>query len=86
MTGSNCAKCNSGKIIPAVRIVDLGEGMNKRDLTVEVYENPGALFMKGTHRGSLSARICGDCGYAELYVDNPDELYTAYLGSRRGLT
>ena len=53
----------------------------RRGLEVEVYENPAALLFKGTHAGTLTASICGRCGYAELYVSNPAELLAAY---RRG--
>ncbi len=49
----------------------------------QVYEDPGALLFKGTHRGTLSARICGRCGYTELYVSNPQELLAAYRRNRK---
>jgi rRNA maturation protein Nop10 len=45
-------------------------------------ENPGALLFKGTHSGTLSASICGQCGYTELYVSNPAELLAAYRRSK----
>jgi hypothetical protein len=76
-----CSKCGSLEVIPSVRIVDYGESDWKRDLHVEVCENPDALIFKGTHRGSLRAMICGRCGYAELYVSNPQELLAAYKRS-----
>jgi hypothetical protein len=45
------------------------------DLTAVTYESPDALFFKGAHKGSLYAKVCGACGYAELYVENHRELY-----------
>ena len=76
---SRCPKCQSPEIIPKVRIVDFAHGeMDKRSLKVEVEENPAAWVFKGIHRGTLTATICGACGFAELYVSNPQELLEAY--------
>jgi hypothetical protein len=72
-----CPKCGSVEVIPHVRIVAQTH-RGKTDLLVEVYEHPGALLFKGTHAGALTARICGMCGFAELFVSNPQELLAAY--------
>lgn len=48
------------------------------DLTLVIYENPDALIFKGSHEGTLYARVCGECGYTELFLDNPRELYEIY--------
>ncbi|MFN2513245.1 MAG: hypothetical protein ABR568_17710 [Pyrinomonadaceae bacterium] len=53
--------------------------MSNNQLSVEIYEKPDAMIFKGTHEGALTASICGECGYTELYVENPQELYSAYL-------
>ena len=53
-------------------------------MSVHVYENPEALIFKGTSMGTLNAWICGECGYVETYVENPEELYSAYLKSKSG--
>ena len=75
----NCSKCNSTKVIPRARIVDRGSNNAAMDLCVQVYENPEAWVFKGTHEGQLSARICGDCGYVETYVENSAELYEVFV-------
>jgi predicted nucleic-acid-binding Zn-ribbon protein len=75
----NCLKCNSTKIIPRARIVDRANYNAATDLMIHVYESPDALIFKRKHEGQLSARICGDCGYVETYVDNHAELYEAFL-------
>src|SRR5262245_55107086 len=76
-----CPKCGSDDMIPNVRIVD--QSVHSRgDLEVEVYENPDALLFKWAHRGTLTASICGRCGYAEMYVSNAQELLATY---RQGL-
>jgi hypothetical protein len=77
-----CSRCGSHEVIPNVRIVDRGDGNMRRDLQVELYENPDAFIFKGAHAGTLSASICGSCGYIEIRVSNPQELLTAYKKSK----
>lgn len=72
---SSCSKCGSNKIVPdAYTYETAGAGA----LAVCVASNPTAMIFKGTHSGYLKAWLCGDCGYAELYVDKARELYAAY--------
>ena len=78
----NCSKCKSSKVIPKVRIIDRADYNVSTDLTVHVYENPEALIFKGASSGILHAWICGECGYVETYVENPGELYSAYLKAK----
>lgn len=52
------------------------------DLNLVVYANPDAMIFKGGLNSSLYARVCGDCGYTELFVENPAELYDVYLESQ----
>ena len=74
-----CPKCGSEDLIPHVRIVDFAHGnYDKRSLKVEIVENPEAWVFKGIHQGVLTATICGRCGFAELYVKNPQELLEVY--------
>ena len=75
----NCSKCQSNKIISNVHIRDYGDYMSNNQLSVEIYEKPDAMIFKGTHEGALTAWICGECGYTELYVENPQALYSTYL-------
>ncbi|HYP53492.1 MAG TPA: hypothetical protein VEQ42_08120 [Pyrinomonadaceae bacterium] len=79
-----CPKCESQEIIPGVRILDRTEAGNMAasDLTAVVYENPDALLFKGGHHSELRARVCGACGYAELFVTYPEELLAAYRAAR----
>ncbi|MGB3511657.1 MAG: hypothetical protein WBA93_20945 [Microcoleaceae cyanobacterium] len=75
-----CKKCNSEKLIPHVRIIDKGHYNTELSLEVEVCEKPGGLpLFKKSHRGTLEATICGECGHTELTVTNVEELYQAYL-------
>ena len=77
-----CAKCGSEKIIPQVRIRDLADYNMPSALSVAVDENPEAIFFKETFTDALTARVCGECGHAELYVTQPRELYAAYERSK----
>jgi hypothetical protein len=74
-----CAKCQSEKIIPSARVMDRGDySADAGNLTLVVDENPEALVFKGSHKSELYARVCGDCGFSELYVEDPQELYQVY--------
>ena len=79
-----CARCGSGKIIPRARVIDRGHYNSAAagSLRVSVERNPTALFFTGEERVETSARICGECGFTELFADEPAALYEAYLASR----
>ena len=79
-----CPKCKSRDVMPGVRILaQAGQfGAVKGNLEVEVYEDPGALIFKGAQTGTLTASVCGNCGYTELYVNNPAQLLAVYRKSK----
>ena len=70
-----CSKCGSDDQIPDVHIHG---GFHARSLKVEIVEKPKAWLDKGIHEGILTATVCGQCGFTELYVKNPAELLKAY--------
>ncbi len=63
---TKCLNCNGNNIVTDIRAVDTGDG--KRDLKLEVYENPGAALFKGAHDASLRADVCRDCGHVMFYI------------------
>jgi predicted nucleic-acid-binding Zn-ribbon protein len=69
-----CSKCHSHKIMQnlAIRLSTM------ESPHVVVFENPDAWVFKDSHYGPLSACVCGECGYTELYVENPQELFSVY--------
>ena len=73
-----CSKCSSDKVVCARLKAGGPEGPDVMDITAVVHENPEAIVFKYSHHRSLNARICGDCGYAELYIENPEAFYDAY--------
>jgi hypothetical protein len=76
---SHCAKCNSEKLIPLTNVLDQGQHSTGRLTALLGFTNPDAWVFKGPVFAKLSALICGECGYTELYAEHPKELYQAYL-------
>jgi predicted nucleic-acid-binding Zn-ribbon protein len=74
----NCEKCGSDKIIPNAKAIDR-DGGGDGNLLVSVDEKPDAFVFKQRIRSSVSAKICGDCGFIEFYADEPQSLYSAYI-------
>jgi hypothetical protein len=80
-----CKHCGSDKIIPGVPLLDsYGRyGQMTKPQEVAVDANPGAWVFKGTATGHVVAKVCGECGYTELYTTNHQELYDAYRRSQQ---
>jgi len=71
----NCPRCGSPKIIPQVPLLE-HYGRNRADqMEVEVAGAPEAWIFTDTASGRIYARICGECGYTELWTSNFRELY-----------
>ena len=78
-----CGRCGSTKIIPGARVVDRGDNDSESfTLRVAVARDPDAIFFTGEERIDTSARVCGDCGFVELFAKDPHALYEAYLIAR----
>lgn len=82
MPENKCAKCSSVNLIPNVRINSVNPLDTTDDATGQlqaiVEEDPEAWILKRRKRGSLYARICGDCGFTEFFTNNYRELFAAY--------
>lgn len=74
----NCEKCGSDKIIPQAKVIDRGDYSVQGDLTVAVDENPEAFIFKQRTDSTVTAKVCGNCGFMELYATNPQSLFSAY--------
>jgi predicted nucleic-acid-binding Zn-ribbon protein len=79
MKRKQCPKCNSGKVMHNVRVIDRNGEYQDMNLSVRVERKPDALLFKGAKDFELKALICGDCGYAELYAADPGRLWQVYL-------
>jgi predicted nucleic-acid-binding Zn-ribbon protein len=77
-----CAKCGSTRIIPRARLTELAPHVHEVSVRVAVTERPEALVFKGEKHVDTYAKVCGACGYVEVYVDDPSALYDSYTRSR----
>jgi formate-dependent nitrite reductase cytochrome c552 subunit len=57
----------------------------EQNFTVRVDADPTAIMFKKSTRSDVHAWICGQCGYMELYADNPSELYQAFTEAQSTL-
>jgi len=73
-----CAKCGSREIVPRALVLDQGSNSDMK-LKTAVETKPSALIFRRPVMSSLFARICGECGFVELFVDDPRAIYDAYL-------
>lgn len=79
-----CARCGSDKMMEDVRLRTDGTAGALQGLAAFVHSDPNAWLLKGTVRGHLRARICGGCGYTEIYTKNFEQLYEAYQQAQGG--
>ncbi len=74
-----CKNCGSEKMIPGVQMLDQGHHSDGTLKAHVGFEDPDAVIFRGAVYARLKANICGECGYTELFADDPAELYAAYL-------
>ena len=78
----SCSKCGSTKVVPRARVIDRGDyNIESGNIRVGVARKPAAWILKGEEKADLYARVCGDCGFAELFVQNSQAVYAAYVAS-----
>jgi predicted nucleic-acid-binding Zn-ribbon protein len=77
-----CPKCESSKIVPRAHVLDRGEKNLPRHLQVAVERKPEAWLFRGAVTSNVYATICGACGYTEFYVEDPADVYSAYVESQ----
>lgn len=66
-----CPKCGSEEVIADVKAIDYYTEGSQCELSVGVYRKPEAFIFKDQRRSTLSAWVCGACGYVEFYADSP---------------
>jgi predicted nucleic-acid-binding Zn-ribbon protein len=73
-----CPKCGSSNIIPKQKVVgsEFGGSIDYR-VIIRLREKSGTWRVKH-YDHPLVARVCGDCGYTELYTAHPPELASVY--------
>ena len=70
------------QLFPAM-VADRRHHHVENDLNLRVDAEPEAFLFKGSARASVHALVCAACGFAELYLTEPQELYKAYLESKQ---
>ena len=84
-TGMTCSKCGSNRVVPRARVIDRGDhSTDVGNVRLGVARKPEAIFFKAQEKVDLHARVCGECGYAELFVEDAGSIYDAYVESQRG--
>ena len=78
MENNTCAKCGSNKIMNNLKITDFGHMNEKKNLSIHVQTTDRMFFNKSV-KSEIRAKVCGNCGFVELAVNNPQELWAAYL-------
>jgi hypothetical protein len=81
-----CARYGSDKMMEDVPLnSDVAQATGRsQGLVAYVQSDPKAWLLKGTVFGNLRGRVCGGCGYTEIYTTNFSKLYEAYRQSRGG--
>jgi predicted nucleic-acid-binding Zn-ribbon protein len=69
-----CPKCGSREIIADAKAIDRGDGNVQKEFTVATFGKPEAIIFKEQHTTTVSAWVCGQCGYVELYADSPAQI------------
>ena len=72
MRSGACPKCGSKEILEGVSMNTLGEGGPAGLIAFRLEETQG--FLKKSTRVEAKAWICGDCGYSEIYAEEPGKL------------
>lgn len=68
-----CPKCSSTDIISDAKVIDRVNAA-EMDLTIATYGKPEALLFKDQRVSTVSAWVCGSCGFIELYADAPRDI------------
>ncbi|OSY88390.1 hypothetical protein WH52_06420 [Tenacibaculum holothuriorum] len=82
MENRKCNKCDSNKIIDKVNITDVGHYNEKHNLSIQIQTTNRVLFNRSV-KSSLLATVCCNCRNVELSIDNPNELWDAYIQKQK---
>lgn len=73
-----CLKCGADAMIPGVRVIERTDS-DRQPTEVGLFANPDAILFKGEVRVETVARVCGDCGFVEVYAIDPAALWDAHI-------
>jgi predicted nucleic-acid-binding Zn-ribbon protein len=81
----SCPKCGSLRIVREALIPDHTDASSGTPLSLRIEENPSATLFRSPRDFPLRAWACGDCGYTELYVTQPEQVLAAETRARQVL-
>jgi len=74
-SSGKCPKCGSPEIIADAKAMDAtGPLRGHLDLSVGRFLKPEAIILRDWKSTTLSAWVCGGCGFVEFYADEPTTL------------
>ena len=71
---NKCPKCGSSDIIVDAKAIDRSDYGVEAELSLATFRKPDAIMFKGKSTTTVSAYVCGDCGYVEFYADSPQDV------------
>jgi predicted nucleic-acid-binding Zn-ribbon protein len=74
---NKCPKCGSNDVITDAKAIDRSHNSAQKELTVATFRKPDAILFKGQQNTTVSAWVCAECGFVELYADSPKALKIA---------
>lgn len=78
-----CPKCESRNVLRDAKAIDHYDYGVQQEMKVGIDSNPAAWLFKGQASCTVSAWVCGDCGFVEFYADDPKKLVDAAEAARR---
>ena len=71
---NTCSKCGSTKRMSRLPLIDQGQLPGSLKVLLGA-TRPDAWFLQGPIFATLEADSCGECGYTELYLTDPESAY-----------
>lgn len=68
-----CLKCGSGSLLAIKAICSEKNSARQLAGLMEISGSVAGLTL-GVRKGKLEMIACSECGYAELYIKNPEEI------------
>ncbi|HIN51740.1 MAG: hypothetical protein MK486_01760 [Gemmatimonadetes bacterium] len=75
----HCSKCASDQMMDGAYFADPGG----QRVVVGIDRHPHVGPLARSASTQVHARLCGSCGFVELYANQPAELYEAYCNAGR---
>ena len=69
-----CPKCGSSEIIKDAKAIDRSLYGVEEELSLATFRKPDAIMFTGKSTTTVSAYVCGGCGYVEFYADSPENV------------